>query len=119
MELKFTATNIRKAEAEFKMNFFSVFSDFRLAGVNELAFLWRAGGGDDGSFDTAFAAGLDSVMVTILEGVNEAGFLGKKLPKEQLKKMITEAIKEAQKEFTDIIGTSQKSGEKTKASPTK
>ena len=45
-------------------------------GISDLLFLYHAGGASDDDFDKDFKEGIGTMMTNILEGINEAGFLG-------------------------------------------
>ena len=89
LKLNFKASNIAKAEEKYKKNFFRAMS-----GVSEtpsfadLLFLFTAGGATEEQFDEVFSEGLEFAMIKITEGLNDSGFLGKKIDTEELKKAI-------------------------------
>ena len=79
VELNYKASNIAKAEKEDYKKFFDVFNNMgnNSIGVSDLQFLFHAGGASDDDFDEIFSKGMETVMETILDGINRAGFLGK------------------------------------------
>lgn len=92
MKLNYKASNVAKAEAETGKNFFGVIAN--LGGntsVLDLMFLFTAGGGSVDEFDSLFASGIEAVMVSIMEGINDAGFLGEKIDIEAMKKEMEKA----------------------------
>ena len=103
MKLNYKASNIAKAELNEDRKFFDVFNNMSTGsiGVNDLLFLYHAGGASDDDFDADFKKGIPEVMQNIMEGINEAGFLGE---------IDTEAVKEQFK-----TATSETSGKSNKA----
>lgn len=87
MKLNYKASNIAKAESETGKNFFNIIANLgNNASVSDLMFLFNAGGGTLDEFDATFASGVESVMIAIMEGINDAGFLGEKIDIEAMKK---------------------------------
>ena len=78
MKLNFKALNIAKAERQDERKFFDVFNGMSTGsmGISDLLFLYHAGGASDDDFDKDFKQGIGTMMTNILEGINEAGFLG-------------------------------------------
>ena len=110
MELNFKASNIARAERAEGKKFFAVFSNLgnEDVSIDDLLFIWKAGGGTEEAFDELFAKGIPDVFTAIFEGVNAAGFLPNKIDTQTVKKEMQEAIAEGAK-------VSQNSGKKTKA----
>lgn len=105
--LNFTASKIALAERKHNDNFFGVLGQLaKKPSMSALLFLFNAGGGTDAQFDELFKEGVDVIMVAIVEGLSEGGFLEKEAVEEV--KKVMENIKNNQK-------TSQTSGETTKA----
>lgn len=105
MKLEYKASNIRKTERENGKNFFAVISSLgETSSVDDLMFVWEAGGGSDDAFDAEFSKGIQNILLIIMEGINEAGFLGHKIDMTELKKAMEASM-----------GTSQSSGEAKKA----
>ena len=105
MKLNYKASNIRKAERESKKNFFAVISSLgETSSVDDLMFVWEAGGGSDDEFDVEFGNGIQNILLIIMEGINEAGFLGHKIDMTEIKKAMEAST-----------GTLQSSGEAKKA----
>lgn len=78
--LNYKASNIAKAERETGKNFFEAISSLsKQPSMDNLFFLVSAGGGTEEDFDKLFKDGVEKVMMTIFEGINEAGFLGQKI----------------------------------------
>lgn len=105
--LNFTASKIALAERKNNDNFFDALGKLaEKPSMSALLFLFNAGGGTDEQFDVLFKQGVDIIMMAIIEGLSEGGFLGK------------EAVKEAKKMIDDLKSNqkvSQNSGETTKA----
>ena len=103
MKLNFKALNIAKAEQNENRKFFDVFNGMSSGsiGVSDLLFLYRAGGASDKDFEDDFKKGIPELMQNILDGINEAGFLGE---------IDTTEVKAQFKQ-----GTSKTSGENNKA----
>lgn len=103
MKLNYKALNIAKAEQDENRKFFDVFNGMSSGsiGVSDLLFLYRAGGASDKDFETDFKKGIPELMQNILEGINDAGFLGE---------IDTKAM-----EATANKDSSETSGENTKA----
>lgn len=98
MTLNYKASNIAKAEREENNNFFNAFTTLGSNGavsVSDLLFIWHCGGGDDASFDETFDKGIPALMETIMEGINEAGFLGAKMDTKEMRKLMEEAMAQA------------------------
>ncbi len=97
MTLDYRASNIATAERLTGKRFFKVFSSLNgdNFSVDDLLFIWQCGGGDDASFDDAFKQGIPAVMETIMEGINDAGFLGTKVDTKELRKAMEQAQTQA------------------------
>ena len=110
MELNFKASNIARAERAEGKKFFTVFtnlSDDNIS-VDDLLFIFKAGGGTEEAFDELFAKGIPAVFTAIFEGVNNAGFLPNKIDTKAVEKDMTEAMEKE-------MEASQNSGKTTKA----
>lgn len=96
MKLHYKASNIAKAEAKAGKKFFETFTNIGngIPAVADLMFLFSAGGGSDDEFDALFEQGIDSVLLAIMEGVNDAGFLGQKLNMTEIKQSMAKAREE-------------------------
>jgi hypothetical protein len=113
-KLDFRASNIAHAERADGKHFFNVFSNFGNGdiGVDELLFIWHCGGGDDLSFDDTFKQGVPALMETIMEGINDAGFLGVQVDTKQMRAAMEQAMQ--------TTGAAlQNTGESNKKQPTK
>lgn len=98
MKLEYKASNIARAEREENNNFFNAFTTLGAGGnvsIANLQFIWHCGGGDDASFDETFNKGVPELMATIMEGINDAGFLGVKTDIKQMRKVMEEAMSQA------------------------
>ena len=87
LKLNFKASNIAKAEDKYKKNFFTAIGD--MAGtpsLNDLMFIFLAGGATEEEFDDVMSNGVEQAMLVITNGLNESGFLGKKIDTTELKK---------------------------------
>ena len=110
--LNYKASNIAKAEEATGKSFIECFSNLsKRVSFADMRFLVLAGGGSDEDFDNLFASGVDNMMITIMEGINNAGFLGSE-------KVDMEALKAQMRETMDKAMTDAKalpnSGETTK-----
>jgi len=76
MKLNFKASNIRKAEKELNQKFFTSFDGLTGGniGMEDLWFLFYAGGGTEEQFDEEMRKGIKNVLLTIFEGINDAVF---------------------------------------------
>jgi len=89
LKLNFKASNIAKAEDKYKKNFFSAMAGISSTpSFSDLLFLFSAGGATEEQFDKVFEEGIEIAMIKITEGLNESGFLGKKIDTEELKKAV-------------------------------
>jgi len=97
MKLNFKASNIRKAEKELNQKFFTSFDGLTGGniGMEDLWFLFYAGGGTEEQFDEEMRKGIKNVLLTIFEGINDAGFLSQKLDIKAIEKTMDEAMKAA------------------------
>ena len=95
MKLNFKALNIAKAETNEDRKFFDVFNNMSAGsiGVSDLLFLYRAGGASDEDFEEDFKKGIPELMQNILDGINEAGFLGEIDTNEATKKFKQDSSK--------------------------
>lgn len=111
--LNYKASNIAKAEDANGKNFLECISRLGgsgMPGFADMRFLVLAGGGTDDDFDTLFASGMENLLGAVLEGINNAGFLGdEKLDTEALKAQLHEAVEQVSK----TAKISQTSGAKT------
>lgn len=110
MELNYKASNIAKAERAEGKKFFTVFANIGNdnVSVDDLLFLFKAGGGTEEAFDELFAKGIPEVFTAIFDGVNNAGFLPNKIDTKAVKQEMVEAMGGNTK-------VSQNSGKTTKA----
>jgi len=77
MKLDYKASNIAKAEREHNLNFFDMLTTLgSKPSISGLLFLFEAGNGTAEDFDATFKEGIEKVLVTIMEGLSDAGFLG-------------------------------------------
>ena len=109
MKLNYKASNIAKAEQKFNIKLFAVLNDFATknekdsvssnVGIIDILFLWCAGGGTEEQFDVAIESDIEQVMLDIMAGLNEAGFLGikGKLDLEQAKKDLRGLVQTGEK----------------------
>lgn len=109
-QLNYKASNIAKAEIAFNANFFQTISSLSgTPAISDLLFLIRAGGGTDEYFDELFEKGIKETVVTIIEAINRAGFLGQQIDLSEMEKAFAEENKPSKSE------TSLKAGNETKA----
>ena len=110
MELNYKASNIAKAERAEGKKFFTVFASLgnNDVSVDDLLFIFKAGGGTEDEFDQAFAKGIPEVFSLIFDGVNRAGFLPNKIDTKTVKQDMEKAMGVDTK-------VSQNSGKTTKA----
>lgn len=112
--LNYKASNIAKAEDAYKKNFLECIGRLGggsvMPGFADMRFLVLAGGGTDDDFDKLFASGMENLLGAVLEGINNAGFLGdEKLDVEALKTQLHEAMEQV----SEKAKASQNSGAKT------
>lgn len=89
IKLNFKASNIAKAEDKKNKNFFKAISGMSdIPSMSDILFLFLAGGATEDEFDEIIAGGIENAMTIITEGLNESGFLGKKIDTTDLKKAI-------------------------------
>lgn len=101
--LTYTASRIALVERELKMNFFDELPLLaKKPSMSGLLFLFKAGGGTNEQFDELFKQGADALMVIIMDGLENGGFL----PKEAV-----DEVKKAMAEIKESQETSQTSGE--------
>lgn len=110
MELNYKASNIAKVERAEGKKFFATFANIGNddMSVDDLLFVFKAGGGTEEAFDGLFAKGIPAVFEAIFDGVNRAGFLPNKIDTKAVKKDMEQAMSENTK-------VSQNSGKTTKA----
>lgn len=112
IQLKYTGSNIAKAENEAGKNFMNVVATIATSpAISDLKFLFDAGGASDDDFDKAFSEGVDNVVLIIMRGLNDSGFLGGKLDIEAIEKEMQERREKVQ----EITKVSETSGEANKA----
>ncbi|MDO4979150.1 MAG: hypothetical protein Q4E47_03300 [Candidatus Saccharibacteria bacterium] len=109
MILDYKASNIANAERESGQNFFEIISHLGdgNTSISDLLFIWHCGGGDNATFDETFKKGLAEVLATIMEAINEAGFLGQKIDVAKLRQEMEQPV--------EISRPSQKSGRNNKS----
>ncbi len=106
--LNYKASNIAKAERASGKNFFSAIQSLsKSPSMDELLFLVNAGGGAENDFDELFKEGIENVLITIFEGINDAGFLGQKIDLEEVRAAMKAEVAKAQE-------VSQNTGETAK-----
>ncbi len=117
MQLNYKASNIARVERESKITdpknpkkFFTALNG--LGGemsVDDLLFLFVAGGGTEDQFDQLFAEkGVQEIILVIMEGINDAGFLGKKIDVAEIRKAMEAAVKGDSSKATPTTGESTK-----------
>lgn len=120
VQLNYKASNIAKAEKEMGESFFDALSKLSSTpSVSALLFLFIAGGGTQDEFDELAKTGIPEVMMEIMEGISDAGFLGTKIDTKKMRADMEEELgnkrmmAEAFKESVESIAASENSGEKT------
>ncbi|MBR2766792.1 hypothetical protein IKD67_01770 [Candidatus Saccharibacteria bacterium] len=97
-KLNYKASNIALAEKKLGLRFFSVIKGFKTGEVGfiDILFLWSAGGGDKDEFDKRVIDDTENIMVEIMQGLSDAGFLGAKgkFSIEQARKELRKALKD-------------------------
>ena len=89
LKLNFKASNIAKAEDLTHKNFFKAISEIsEIPSISDLMFVFKAGGASEEEFDEVLKDGIENAMVIITEGLNDSGFLGKKIDTTELKRAI-------------------------------
>ena len=85
MKLNYKASSIARAEQEYGLKLFSVMESLsdkqgsvRNVGVIDMLFLWVAGGGTPEEFDEIAETDVEKLMLIIMDGLNQSGFLGMK-----------------------------------------
>ena len=107
--LNYKASNIAKAERASGKNFFEAISSLsKQPSMDNLLFLISAGGGTEEDFDELFKEGVEKVMMTIFEGINEAGFLGEKIDLKEMQAAMSSELNKAKE-------TSPNTGDTVKA----
>lgn len=105
--LKFKASSIARAEERYKMDFFPAL-DKTGTSMKATLFLFYAGGGTEEEFDKVMEEkGLTEVVMLILDGVNNAGFLGEKLDIGKLRETMTKAMSEAKQSIETSLNTGE------------
>lgn len=108
VQLNYKASNIAKAEKEQGMSFFDAFSSLQdKPSISSLLFLFVAGGGTTEEFDELFKSGIDKVMLEVMSGIADAGFLGKTVDSKTLRAEMEKAMKEAMP-TSEISGQTKK-----------
>ena len=93
--LNYKASNIAKAERAHNKNFFEVMTQMtKTPSVSDLMFIVEAGGGTEEDFDAMFAKGFENLLLEVMEGINEAGFLGVKLDTKGLREKVQKELAE-------------------------
>lgn len=88
-KLNFKASNIAKAEDKMNKNFFKAIGGMSdTPSLNDLMFIFLAGGASEEEFDEVLKEGFEKAMVIITDGLNDSGFLGQKIDTTELKKAI-------------------------------
>lgn len=106
MKLDYKASNIAKAERKCGLDFWKVFTTFdKHPSMSNLLFLFEAGAATEEDFDAAFKKGANEVLMIILDGLSDAGFLGQEDAR---------VIKRQLEELTKELVISQNSGDKAK-----
>lgn len=103
-KLNYKGSNIAKAEQRYGVKFFNVIESLgskngeNNVGMVDLLFLFCAGGGTEEQFDKRVIDDTEGVMLDIMEGLSESGFLGKKVKFDRTKALaeIKKALKEAE-----------------------
>lgn len=99
MTLHYKASAIAKAEDVYGKKLFEVLSlmGSSAPGVSDLLFLFAAGGGTEDEFDELFEKGIDEVMLVVMKGITDAGFLGNiELDLDDLREKMAAAKKKAE-----------------------
>lgn len=112
MKLNYKASNIAKAERKSGKNFFDAFSGIMTVSgnpsISDLMFIYTAGGATKDDFDESFSKGIENVLVEVMDGINEAGFLGEKIDLTALKQGLADTMKNAKQEVSQAIGEANK-----------
>lgn len=94
--LKYKASTIAKFEEETGRGFLELISHLD-GGVtpkmSELLMLFKAGGASEKDFDEVAAEGVQELVLTIMSGINDAGFLGE-IDIEGMRKAMEEAAQQ-------------------------
>ena len=94
--LKYKASTIAKFEEETGRGFLELISHLDGSGtpkMSELLMLFKAGGASEKDFDEVAAEGVQELVLTIMSGINDAGFLGK-IDIEGMRKAMEEAAQQ-------------------------
>lgn len=95
VQLNYKASNIAKAEKEQGMSFFDAFSSLQdKPSISSLLFLFIAGGGTTEEFDEIAKTGIPEIMMAIMEGISDAGFLGTKIDTKKMKAEMKKAMED-------------------------
>ena len=106
--LNYKASNIAKAERSTGKNFFAAIQALsKSPSMDDLLFLYVAGGGSEADFDELFKNGVEEVLMAIFGGINEAGFLGQTIDLEEMRKLM-------RAEMSKVEPASQNTGEAAK-----
>lgn len=109
--LKFKASSVARAEEVYKMDFFAALDKVG-SSMRAMLFLFCAGGGDQEPFDKFMEEkGIKELVMLILDGVNEAGFLEKKLDLDKIRATIDKATAEAAKSQEALLNTGEKTND--------
>lgn len=108
--LDYKAINITNAEYAYKKNFFEVISQLgsSLPSMTDILFLLEAGGvSKEDAGKLIDESGFSEAQAKIMEGLSEAGFLGKSEEAEEARK--------ATKVAAQVLKTSESTGETAKS----
>lgn len=95
VQLNYKASNIAKAEKEQGMSFFDAFSSLQdKPSISSLLFLFVAGGGTTEEFDEIAKTGIPEIMMAIVEGISDAGFLGTRIDAKKMKAEMKKAMED-------------------------
>ena len=95
VQLSYKASNIARAEKENKLNFFSGVSELQTnPSFSNLLFLFKAGGGTEEEFDEVAKTGIPEIMMAIMEGISDAGFLGTRIDAKKMKAEMKKAMED-------------------------
>lgn len=95
-KLNYSAINIAQAEKELDNSFFGAMNRLgREPRFGDIVFLLRAGGATPKEVDSLVKKGIPVVMEMLIEGISEAGFLGKKVDMAPIRKAMRALMGEA------------------------
>ena len=110
-KLNYKASNIAAAELKYGLKFFKVLNSLSNAkdgdfGMSDMLFLYVAGGGSVDTFDKLIIDGTESLMIDIMEGLTEGGFLGqsRNFDRKQVETAVKEAMKDIETEVSQTSG---------------